>query len=286
MEHLVQPSLLFFFRNQLIEDEKSSATVDKYMRDVRHFFEYVGENRIVCKATVITYKQYLTEHYAVSSVNSMLASLNCFFKAMDWHDCVVKSIKIQRQLFRPKEKELSKKEYFRLLNTARKCGNTRLYLLMQTLCATGIRVSELRFITIESLRTRQAVVSLKGKTRIVILPSNLCCELEKYAKKRKISRGSIFITRSGNPMDRSNILHAMKALCEEAGVERCKVFPHNLRHLFACLYYKVEKDPCRLADILGHSSVDTTRIYTSISVEEQIRQIEQLGLIIGKKNTT
>ncbi len=284
MENQITKTQIIHFQNKLIEDEKSTATIQKYLRDINSFFVFV-KGEAVTKDIVIRYKQFLKENYMPSSVNSMLAAINRFFKEMGWFDCVVKALKVQRQTFRSKERELTRDEYFRLLKAAKQKNNTRLYLLMQTLCSTGIRVSELPFITVQSIKTGRAIVSLKGKTRVVLIPSDLCRELSHYAKSRGIERNSIFVTKSGRPMDRSNILHEMKALCEMAGVDRNKVFPHNLRHLFACLFYKVEKDLSRLADLLGHSNVNTTRIYTCISGDEQIRQIEQLGLVIKRKTT-
>lgn len=285
MEHQMTGMQMMQFQNKLIEDEKSTATIQKYLRDMKAFFIFT-DGEAVTKDMVIRYKQHLVEQYAPSSVNSMLAAINCFLKEMGWYDCVVKALKVQRQAFRSKERELSKAEYYRLLKAAKAKKNTRLYLMMQTICSTGIRVSELKFITLEAVKMGQATVSLKGKTRTVLIPKALCRELKCYAKERNIQRGSIFITRNGNPMDRSNILHAMKALCQAAKVDRNKVFPHNLRHLFACLFYKVEKDLSRLADLLGHSNVNTTRIYTCVSGEEQARQIERLGLVIQQKDKT
>lgn len=267
------------FRIFLIEDEKSSATITKYLHDIEAFKRHVQGEKIT-KEIVMEYKRYLIEHYAPASVNTMLASINSFLKAAGWHDCVVKAVRIQRQTFRSRDRELTKQEYYQLLKAAKAKNDTRLWLLMQTICATGIRVSELKFVTIEAVRAGRAVVSLKGKTRMVLLPTDLCRKLIRYAKEQNIRSGSIFITRSGKPLDRSNILHSMKALCEMANVDRKKVFPHNLRHLFACLYYKAVKDISRLADLLGHASVNTTRIYTSVSGEEQVREIGQLGLVI------
>lgn len=279
MENQMSEIQIVQFQNKLIEDEKSAATVQKYLRDIKTFCAFVGEEPVT-KETTIRYKQYLKENYKPASVNSMLAAINRFFKEMGWFNCVVKPLKVQRQAFRSKERELTKNEYFRLLKAAKQQNRNRLYLLMQTLCATGIRVSELSFITVQAVRTGRAIVSLKGKTRTVLIPSALCRELNRYARGKGITSGSIFVTRNGRSMDRSNILHEMKTLCETAGVERNKVFPHNLRHLFACLFYKEEKDLSRLADLLGHSNVNTTRIYTCVSGEEQVRQIEKLGLIM------
>lgn len=285
MNQRLTRSQLEQFQRKLIEDEKSAVTIKKYLRDAEAFFAFAGKEE-VSKDTVIRYKQFLKEHYKPSSVNSMLAALNLFLKETGRYGCVVKALKVQRQTFRPKERELTREEYFRLLKTAKQRENIRLYLLMQTLCATGIRVSELQAVTVEAAGSGRAVVSLKGKTRTVLIPSDLCRELKRYAKNRGIKSGSIFITRTGRPLDRSNILHEMKALCKEAGVDRKKVFPHNLRHLFACLFYKKEKDLSRLADLLGHSNINTTRIYTCVSGEEQIRQIEGLGLVVREKKKT
>lgn len=279
MEHVMEFTMLNGFRATLVGEEKSKATVDKYLRDLETFYRF-ARGKVITKELVIRFKQELVERYAPASVNSMLAAINRFFKEQGWYDCVVKSLKIQRQSFREKERELTKAEYFRLLQAAKERGNTRLYVLMQTMCATGIRVSEVRFITMEAVRRGRATVSLKGKIRQVLLPADLCRELKRYAKEQGIRAGQLFVTKSGKPLDRSNILHEMKALCKTAGVERTKVFPHNLRHLFACLYYKVSKDLSRLADVLGHTNVNTTRIYTCVSGMEHVRQLERLGLVI------
>lgn len=286
MEHIIERGMLDLFRSRLIDDEKSEATLEKYTRDVEAFIRYVGIGSVITKDVTLHYKKHLIKKYAVTSANSMLAALNRFFREMGWLDCIVKSFKVQREAFRSKERELSKAEYLRLLSAAQKRGNQRLYLLMETICSTGIRVSELQAITVESLLNGRAIVSLKGKTRVVMLPAALCRALKSYVKKRKIKEGSIFVTRTGKPMDRSNILHAMKALCREAKVDCRKVFPHNLRHLFACTYYKMEKDISHLADILGHSNINTTRIYTRASGEEQIKQINRMGLILEQIKET
>lgn len=281
MKHRINEKLLKRFREQMLEEEKAEATISKYMHDVRAFLEYAqaGSNP-VDKELVLSYKEMLKAQYAASSVNSMLAALNCFFKAAGWYDCIVKLLKIQKEAFRDQQQELTREEYYRLLKTARKKGSQRMYLLMQTICSTGIRVSELRYITVEALKRGQARVTSKGKMRTVLLPGSLRKILLAYVRKTGLAEGSIFVTRGGRPMDRSNICHAMKDLCKEAGVEREKVFPHNLRHLFACTYYKVKKDLSHLADILGHSNINTTRIYTLASGKEQIRQIETLGLVV------
>ena len=284
MEFVINQSLIRDFREKLLRDERSNTTIEKYLRDLRTFTDYVGQNVKISKEDVIAYKQYLTERYAPASVNSMLAALNTFFRESGWMECVVKAVRIQKEAFRRREKELTREEYFRLLEAARKKGDKRLYMLMQTICSTGIRVSELPFITVEAMHTRRATVSLKGKTRTVILPVELCRELKSYVKEQKIKSGSIFVTRNGMNMDRSNIWKEMKDICDVAGVEREKVFPHNLRHLFACTYYSIKKDITHLADILGHSNINTTRIYTLVSGEEQEREIGMLGLLERKRH--
>lgn len=267
------------FKIHLINEEKSEATVEKYLRDVKAFKKWLN-CELLSKERVIEYKEVLKKSYAKSSVNSILASLNCFFDYFNLYELKVKSLKIQKQIFKSKEKELTREEYIRLLRTARKKGQTKLYLLMETLCSCGIRISELRFITKEAIKLGRADIECKGKARSVIIPNGLCKILKKYAKEKNIKSGAIFITKSGKPLDRSNIWKLMKALCEEAGVENGKVFPHNLRHLFARTYYSVEKDIVRLADILGHSSINTTRIYTMESGETHRKQIEKLNLLL------
>ena len=279
-EHYIDEEKIRRFEHLLIEDEKCRTTRKKYVRDVRELLAYTGENGLITKEIMITYKQYLIEKYSIATVNGMLASINSFLKKMNWYDCIVKSLKVQREAFRSQERELTRDEYYRLLETARSRGNKRLYLLMETICSTGIRVSELPFITVEALCTRRARVSLKGKTRTVILSQALCRELKQYVKEKNIRTGSIFITRNGQPLNRSNIFKEMKSLCEDADVDSKKVFPHNLRHLFACTYYQKEKDISHLADLLGHSNVNTTRIYLMKSSEEQEKQIECLGLVL------
>lgn len=276
----MDPALIDAFERMLIEEEKCASTRKKYVRDVKALFAYLGEPGCVTKAAVIAYKQHLTERYAVATVNAMLASINSFFKKMSWYDCVVKSLRVQQAAFRPPERELTKAEYYRLLQTAKAQGNERLYLLMQTLCGTGIRISELPFITVEAVAAGRARVTLKGKTRAILLPAALCRELRRYTRARRIQTGSVFVTSGGRPVDRSNVFREMKAICTEAGVDPRKVFPHNLRHLFACTYYQAEKDISHLADLLGHSSINTTRIYLMKSSAEQVRQLEHLGLVI------
>jgi site-specific recombinase XerD len=268
------------FAAHLKNEEKSENTVEKYIRDVRAFAAYVGESDIT-KETVIAYKnKLLSDNYAARSVNSMIASINGLFVFLGWADLKVKSIKLQRQIYCPEEKELTKAEYMRLVNTAKQKGNERLNLLIQTICGTGIRVSELQYITVEAVKCGEAVVSLKGKTRSVFIVHDLQKKLLCYAAEQKITTGAIFITRSGNPMSRTNIWREMKRLCEQADVNPQKVFPHNLRHLFARTFYGIEKDIAKLADILGHSSINTTRIYIITTGNEHRQRMENMQLII------
>ena len=266
------------FKIDLIEEEKAQATIEKYIRDILAFVEWLS-GRTVEKQVVLEYKQKLIAKYAPASVNSVLSSLNRFFAFAQWFNCKVKSIKIQKQVFAKQERELTKAEYDRLLAAALHKDNKRLYLLMQTICSTGIRVTELKYITVEAVKAQKAIINLKGKTRSVFLPDMLCKMLLRYIKEEKIKSGSVFVSKNGRPLDRCNIYHDMKKLCESANVDRSKVFPHNLRHLFARTYYSLEKDISRLADILGHSSVNTTRIYTMETGEIHRKQIQKLGLL-------
>ena len=266
------------FNDYLINEEKAVATVNKYLHDVGEFQIWLGEQEL-CKTAVLAYKSYLCEHYAPASVNAALLSLNSFFNFMDWYDLRVKNLKIQKQIFASTDKELTKAEYDRLLQAAKQKKNERLYLLMQTICSTGIRVSEVRYVTVEAVVRGIAEINCKGKRRQVFLPKQLCQILKQYIKEQKIKGGAVFVTKNGNPLDRSNIWSDMKKLCKAANVSEKKVFPHNLRHLFARTYYSLQKDIVRLADILGHSSVNTTRIYTMETGEIHRRQIQKLGLL-------
>ena len=266
------------FIDYLINEEKAAATVNKYMHDVSEFQLWLGD-RELCKANILAYKSYLCEHYAPASVNAAISSLNSFFNFMEWYDLRVKNLKIQKQIFASEEKELTKAEYDRLLVAAKQKKNERLYLLMQTICSTGIRVSEVRYVTVEAVACGVAEINCKGKRRQVFLPKQLCQILKEYIKEQKIKSGAVFVTKNGNPLDRSNIWSDMKKLCKAANVSETKVFPHNLRHLFARTYYSLQKDIVRLADILGHSSVNTTRIYTMETGEIHRKQIQKLGLL-------
>jgi site-specific recombinase XerD len=283
-------------------EERAAATVEKYGRDVRAFALWLVDpapchtEPATChaelvsasigrgirsaedmKIAAIAYKQSIAARYAASSVNSMLAALNGFFSFMDW-GIKMKPLKIQKQTFVREDKELSRGEYERLLASAKRGNSERMCLLMKTICATGIRVSELRQITVGAARKGEAEITNKGKTRIVFLPEKLQCELLNFAEKQRVVGGAIFVSRNGKPLHRTNIWLSMKKLCEPAGVSSTKVSPHNLRHLFARTFYGVDKDIARLADLLGHSSIETTRIYIMESGEEHRKRVNQLGL--------
>lgn len=279
-ERILRQADIQAFQKSLIAEEKSIATIEKYVRDATAFLRF-AEGTAVTKELVIAYKNALLEcGRAVRSVNSVLASLNRLFSFLGWRDCSAKHLKLQQKTYCPEEKELSKVEYLRLVQAARQRGNERLALLLQTICGTGIRVSELQFITVEAAKRGEATISLKGKTRTVLIVRTLQKKLLQYAKVQKITTGVIFITRGGKPMNRTNIWREMKRLCVRAGVDARKVFPHNLRHLFARAFYALEKDIAKLADILGHSSINTTRIYIMTTVAEHRRRMERLHLIL------
>ena len=267
------------FKEHLILEERSEITIEKYIRDVKVFTAYT-QNTVVTKETVIAYKKHLQENYAVRSVNSMLASINSLFAFLNWHDLRVKSLKLQQQVFCPEEKELTKAEYTRLCRAAERKHNERLNLILQTICGTGIRVSELQYITVEAVKQGEAVVNCKAKTRSVFIVKELKQKLLRYAAEQGIKSGMIFVTRTGKPISRTNIWREMKALCEEANVNPQKVFPHNLRHIFARVFYGIEKDIAKLADILGHSSINTTRIYIISTGTGHRHRMENMRLII------
>ena len=276
----ITEQMLTEYRTHLIGEEKSVATVSKYLHDVRTFSAWLS-GRPFEKNDVLAYKERLMACYATASVNVTLSSLNSFFGYFGWYELRVKAVKIQKQVFASSEKELTKAEYERLVQAAGDKKDRRLYMLLQTMCSTGIRVSEQKYITVEAVRCGRAEIECKGKRRTVILPYKLCRMLDAYAKERKIKEGAVFITKNGNPLDRSNIWSDMKRLCRTAHVAEDKVFPHNLRHLFARTYYTKQKDVVRLADILGHENVNTTRIYTMETGEIHRRQIQGLGLLHG-----
>lgn len=278
-KQLTRETLECFYKF-LQEEERSEATIKKYMHDINAFYDFLEQEKEFGKEHIIFYKQYLQEHYKLTSANSMLAALNVLLDWMELGQWKAKSFKIQRQMFYESDKVLSLAEYGRLIEAARKRGNERLTLILQTICGTGIRISELVYITAEAVQSGRATVYGKGKNRIIFITKKLQAYLQIYCRSRKIKKGPIFLTRTGKPVDRSNVWAEMKSLCEEAKVLWEKVFPHNLRHLFARTCYRQNKDIVYLADILGHSSVETTRIYTASSGKEHERLLERMRLII------
>lgn len=264
------------FEEYLHCEEKSQATLEKYLRDVKSFCSSMISTEIT-KDDVMTYKKELIGRLKAASVNSQLVAVNRFLRFIGKEGCCVRLLKIQRQMFTEEEREMSVEEYKRLIKTA---GNSRISYVIQTICGTGIRVSELQYITVEALRQGKAVIECKNKTRTIFIPKQVQNLLEKYILKHQIKKGSIFVTRSGKPLNRSNIWKEMKGLCNKAGIPAEKVFPHNLRHLFARIFYNTEKDIVRLADLLGHSSVNTTRIYTIESGSEHRKSLEQVNCIL------
>ena len=277
-ERILSSQHLVSFRQFLIREEKSAATVEKYLRDAKGFLEFAADREIT-KELMVAYKNDLQEHsYAVRSINSMLASINSLMDFLGWIDCKVKTLRCQRQTYCAAEKELTKAEYLRLLEASK--GQEQLNLVIQTICGTGIRVSELKYFTVEAVRLGEITVRCKSKTRTILVPGKLRKMLLRYAQSRGIGGGLIFVTKKGKAVDRSNIWAQMKRLCTAAGVSPTKVFPHNLRKLFARTFYGIEKDIAKLADILGHSSINTTRIYIISTGTEHRRKIERLGLIV------
>ena len=279
-KHILTKDQFNLFQLHLKQEDREQSTIEKYLRDLRLFSAWLA-GRAVTAEIVADWKNHLrTEGYKSETINSKLSSLNKFFTFMQWPECRMKYLKIQRKMFRSPEKELTKAEYLRLLETADALGKTRLGLLIETICATGIRVSEVKYITLEAVQAGCTDIALKGKIRTILLPRKLCRKLQKYAKKQKITSGEIFLTRSGKGVSRRQIWAEMKALCKKANVAPTKVFPHNLRHLFARTFYGLEKDIVRLADVLGHASVNTTRIYTMESGATHRRMLEKMRLVI------
>lgn len=289
-ENKTKIGVLSNFEMYLQTEEKSANTIEKYLRDVRSFLDFAEKKGIrvsdpdlrgITKETVIAYKNRLTENgYKARSINSMLASLHCFFEFIGRRELKVKTVRIVRQIFCSEAKELNRAEFERLCRAAKSAGNERLLLILQTLCGTGIRVSELPFVTVDAVQAGQVSVTLKGKTRTVFFVKELRKKLLCYLQKQNIRTGPVFVTRTGNPLSRTNIWREMKLLCETAGVDPKKVFPHNLRHLFARIFYRLEKDIAKLADVLGHSSIETTRIYIISSGHEHRRIMENMRLIV------
>lgn len=279
-QHYLTNEQIAAFASSLVRAERTPATIEKYLRSVRAFFLYL-DGQPVTKDAVVAWKEHLQSvgGYSPSTVNASLAAINNLFTFLGWTDCRAHYLKVQRRLFRDAGQELGREDYERLITAARESGRERIALVMETICATGIRVSEVRYITVEAAQRGRAEISLKGKIRTILLPRKLCRKLLKYAKKNKTVSGEIFLTRNGTSLSRRQIWAELKHLCKYAGVEPSKVFPHNLRHLFATIFYKACKDIVRLADVLGHSSIETTRIYLVTSGTEHIRQLERLGLV-------
>ena len=275
----LQESMIPPYETALQEAEKSAATMEKYLHHVRQFVAHDAGRRID-KALVLEYKTRLGKLYAPSSANAALAAVNGFLRFWGFESCCVRPFKVQKKLYCPEEKELSREEYIRLVRVAKEKSSERLALLLEAICATGIRVSELQFITVEAVSQGEAIVTCKGKTRTVFLPAALQKKLRRYIQGQKIQSGSVFITRTGKPMNRSNIWREMKGLCERANVAPSKVFPHSLRHLFARCFYSIDHDVAKLADILGHSNINTTRIYIITTGAEHRRKMETMRLVI------
>lgn len=266
------------FARQLGEEERSPATLEKYLREVRQFAAFLG-GREVTRELAAAWREELAARQSPATVNGKLTALDRLLAFLGWEDCRVKHLRVQRQLFRDSARELSREEYARLVETARRLGRGRLSLLMETICATGIRVSEVRYITVEAARSGQADIALKGKVRTILLPGKLCRKLLKYARQQKTASGEIFLTKSGKPLSRRQIWAEMKRLCLRAGVAPTKVFPHNLRHLFARTFYQATRDVAKLADVLGHSSIETTRIYLISTGAQHRRDLDRLRLV-------
>lgn len=278
-DRTISNALIAKFEHHLILDERVPATIEKYLRDIRSFASWLDTGPLD-KTAAAGWKEHLrSSGLCPETVNSKLSALNKFLKFMGRSECCVKYLRIQHKLFRGSDRELTKADYARLLETANNMGKTRLALLMETICATGIRVSEVRYITVEAAQEGRAEIALKGKIRTILLPGKLRRKLLKYAKKQNTDSGEIFLTRTGKGMSRRQIWAEMKAICKQAGVAPSKVFPHNLRHLFARTFYKVCRDVVQLADVLGHSSVETTRIYLASTGDEYVRRMDRLGLV-------
>ena len=269
------------YRRWLIGMERSRGTISQYLRDIQSLYLFLPEGQDLDREQVQLWKASLAEKgLAPSTINAALTAVNGFFRFMHWEELTVRLLRRQKQLFRDNERELTRKEYMRLVQTAARQGKNRLSLIMQSICATGIRISELRFLTVEALHTGRAMVDCKGKNRVVLIPNELKRMLMRYVKEKGILSGPVFVTKKGRPVDRSNVWHEMKKLCQQAGVNARKVFPHNLRHLFAVTFYRQQKDLAKLADILGHSSIETTRIYAMESGAEHQRMINALHLTL------
>lgn len=280
VERRMSISVIGEYERELVCAEKAPRTVLQYRRAVQRFYLWLPQDKAVTREAALAYKAILQQQQKATSVNTTLAALNSFFQFLGWTELLMKPLKTQRKIFCDEDRELAYQDYLKLVETAEAASKPRLSLILQTIACTGIRVSELRAITVESIQKQCAVVFCKGKIRTILLPGKLCRKLQKYARRNGLYSGPVFVTRSGEPLDRGNIWADMKKLCGKAGVDPHKVFPHNLRHLFARRYYEQHRDLSKLADILGHSSINTTRIYIITSAREHAVQIEELGLVI------
>lgn len=275
----ITPKHITAYACSLRQEERAAATIEKYIQDIRAFSVWL-DGRPVTKERSAQWKEYMfTQNLSPATINAKISAINSLFRYLGWEDCRIKCLKLQRKVFRDASRDLTAEEYRRLLNAASAEGEDWLKLLMETLCSAGIRVSEVKYITIKAVRTGRTDISLKGKIRTIILPEKLCRKLLKYAKQQKIVSGEIFLSKDGNSLSRHQIWRKMKLLCKKAGVERSKVFPHNLRHLFATTFYQATRDIVKLADVLGHSSINTTRIYLLTTGVEHARQMDRLGLV-------
>ena len=280
MAYIITIEQIHAFEKYLRLEERCEATVQKYINAVTRLYDFLADEKEVTKERLLNWKSSLAGDLTAGTVNVMISAVNAFFKFLSRTDFHIKQVKIQRKIYRDQERELTKEEYRRLLDAAQKCGNRRLYCLMQTLASTGIRISELKYITVESLETGSATVDCKGKQRVILLPAKLRKILTDYCDSEKIDGGPVFVTRTGRPMHRSNVWKALRGLASAARVNPSKIFPHNFRHLFAVTFYRQEKDMAKLADLLGHASVNTTRIYIMESGAEHERRINLLGLVV------
>lgn len=279
MEKWITEEQIEEYRTYLRETEKAPNTVEKYIRDVRKLLEY-ADGREITKELMLDYREYLQKDYKAKSINSFLVAANRFFAFMRWTEIIIKQLKVQEDVFADEDREMSEAEFKRLVETAKKKGKTRLAMILVTFGSTGIRVSELRFLTVETVKAGKMTVRNKGKSRTVILPEKLCKQLSVYIAKNHIATGVVFCTSKGNPINRSNLWREMKSVCEEAHVDDTKVFPHNCRHLFARLYYAVNKDIVKLANLLGHTSIETTRIYLRTGIREYMGELNRMGIVV------
>lgn len=267
------------YRAFLLSEERCKGTIEKYLRDLNAFAAWMRDREVSRENAVGWKEELLQKGYAPATVNSMISAVNGFFRFQGWEDCRIRFLRIQRRMFRDQEKDLSREEYNRLVKAASDLGKTQLTLLMETICSTGIRVSEVRYITVEAIKKGRADISLKGKIRTILLPGKLCRKLLKYIKRHKIATGAVFLNSKRQDLSRRQIWKEMKGLCQQADVEATKVFPHNLRHLFATVFYRCCRDIVKLADVLGHSCIETTRIYLLSTGKEHAKQLDRLGLV-------